>query len=111
MDEPGLLIAIDVLSRDSAKACRALMRSVKCLQDSATAKSLAFNKEVRTRCVTLEGDDFNPSGTLTGMSLSACHIPATFRKLFRVAEPCIAVLNQTLCSWPARAALNPHIEA
>ena len=38
------------------------------LQDSATAKSLAFNKEVRTRCVTLEGDDFNPSGTLTGVS-------------------------------------------
>ena len=37
------------------------------LQDSATAKSLAFNKDVRTRCVTLEGDDFNPSGTLTGV--------------------------------------------
>ena len=36
------------------------------LQDAATAKSLAFNKDVRTRCVTLEGDDFNPSGTLTG---------------------------------------------
>ena len=36
------------------------------VQDSATARSLAFNKEVRTRCVTLEGDDFNPSGTLTG---------------------------------------------
>ena len=36
------------------------------LQDAATAKSLAFNRDVRTRCVTLEGDDFNPSGTLTG---------------------------------------------
>lgn len=36
------------------------------VQDAATAKSLAFHKEVHTRCVTLEGDDFNPSGTLTG---------------------------------------------
>ena len=30
------------------------------------AKSLAFSQEVRTRCITLQGDDFNPSGTLTG---------------------------------------------
>lgn len=38
------------------------------VQDSNTAKALAFNKDVRSRCVTLEGDDFNPSGTLTGDS-------------------------------------------
>ena len=38
------------------------------LQDSSTAKALAFHKEVRTRCITLEGDDFNPGGLLTGMS-------------------------------------------
>lgn len=37
-------------------------------QDSATAKKLAFAREVGTRCVTLEGDDFNPGGTLTGGS-------------------------------------------
>lgn len=36
------------------------------VQDTSTAKTLAFNKEVRTRCITLEGDDFNPGGTLTG---------------------------------------------
>jgi hypothetical protein len=38
------------------------------LQDASTAKTLAFNKDVRTRCITLEGDDFNPGGTLTGGS-------------------------------------------
>ena len=38
------------------------------LQDSSTAKSLAFSPEVNTRCITLEGDDFNPGGTLTGGS-------------------------------------------
>ena len=44
------------------------------VQDSATARSLAFNKEVRTRCVTLEGDDFNPSGTLTGTPAPDPHV-------------------------------------
>lgn len=38
------------------------------LQDSGTAKKLAFAREVNTRCITLEGDDFNPGGTLTGGS-------------------------------------------
>lgn len=37
-------------------------------QDSSTAKKLAFHKDVASRCVTLDGDDFNPSGTLTGGS-------------------------------------------
>jgi structural maintenance of chromosome 2 len=36
------------------------------LQDTGTAKKLAFAREVNTRCITLEGDDFNPSGLLTG---------------------------------------------
>jgi chromosome segregation ATPase len=34
--------------------------------DAATAKKLAFAREVERRCVTLEGDDFNPKGLLTG---------------------------------------------
>ena len=37
-------------------------------QDSGTAKKLAFAREVNQRCVTLQGDDFNPSGLLTGGS-------------------------------------------
>ena len=37
------------------------------MQESSTAKALAFHKEVRTRCITLEGDDFNPGGLLTGL--------------------------------------------
>lgn len=37
-------------------------------QDAGTAKKLAFAREVSTRCITLEGDDFNPGGTLTGGS-------------------------------------------
>lgn len=37
-------------------------------QDSGTAKKLAFAREVAQRCITLEGDDFNPGGLLTGGS-------------------------------------------
>lgn len=37
-------------------------------QDAATAKQLAYSREVATRCITLDGDDFNPSGLLTGGS-------------------------------------------
>ncbi len=37
-------------------------------QDATTAKKLAYSKEVATRCITLEGDDFNPTGLLTGGS-------------------------------------------
>lgn len=44
------------------------------LQDSSTAKALAFHKDVRTRCITLEGDDFNPGGLLTGANLT-CSLP------------------------------------
>ena len=36
--------------------------------DATSAKKLAFTKEVGIRSVTMEGDDFNPGGTLTGGS-------------------------------------------
>jgi structural maintenance of chromosome 2 len=34
--------------------------------DAATARNVAFNKETLTRCVTLNGDDFNPLGLVSG---------------------------------------------
>eukprot|EP00775_Hariotina_reticulata_P003904 gene3904-4158_t len=40
-------------------------------QDAGTAKKLAFAREVGQRCITLEGDDFNPGGLLTGGSRGA----------------------------------------
>ena len=53
-----------------ALPCLPSLASSPCLhlQDSGTAKKLAFAREVNTRCITLEGDDFNPGGTLTGGS-------------------------------------------
>lgn len=37
-------------------------------QDSSTAKQVTFHQNIRTRSVTLEGDLFDPAGTLTGGS-------------------------------------------
>jgi structural maintenance of chromosome 2 len=34
--------------------------------DAETAKKVAFDPRVRMRCVTLEGDTYNPSGILKG---------------------------------------------
>ena len=42
------------------------------MQDTGTAKKLAFAREVNSRCITLEGDDFNPSGLLTGGPAATC---------------------------------------
>lgn len=52
--------------------------------DSTTAKKLAFHKDVASRCVTLDGDDFNPSGTLTGGSRNQTN--AILSQLHALAE-------------------------
>ena len=39
-------------------------------KDSNTAQKVAFSDSVKTACVTMEGDLFNPAGTLTGGSRS-----------------------------------------
>ena len=42
-------------------------RSFVC-RDSKAAREVTFNKDIRTKCVTLEGDVFQPTGTLSGGS-------------------------------------------
>ena len=37
-------------------------------QDATTAKAVAFHRDVMVKCVTHEGDLFDPQGTLTGGS-------------------------------------------
>ncbi|PNH09256.1 Structural maintenance of chromosomes protein 2-1 [Tetrabaena socialis] len=62
--------ALELLQFDPrvAPAVQYAFANVFICQDAGTAKKLAFSREVNMRCVTLEGDDFNPSGTLTGGS-------------------------------------------
>ncbi|EIE18219.1 RecF/RecN/SMC protein [Coccomyxa subellipsoidea C-169] len=71
-------------------------------KDATTAKSLAFHKEVRTRCVTLEGDDFNPSGTLTGGSRSAGASLLTRLHELALAEEELAGHSETLAAAEAQ---------
>ncbi|GLC36640.1 hypothetical protein PLESTB_000125000 [Pleodorina starrii] len=62
--------AVDFLDFDQrvAPAVHYAFGNVFICQDGGTAKRLAFSREVNMRCVSLEGDDFNPAGTLTGGS-------------------------------------------
>ncbi|KAG2446681.1 hypothetical protein HYH02_008249 [Chlamydomonas schloesseri] len=62
--------AVDFLQFDPrvAPAVHYAFGNVFICQDGGTAKRLAFSREVNMRCVSLEGDDFNPAGTLTGGS-------------------------------------------
>ncbi|KXZ47638.1 hypothetical protein GPECTOR_34g797 [Gonium pectorale] len=65
--------AVDFLEYDPrvGPAVKYAFGNVFICQDSGTAKRLAFSREVNMRCVSLEGDDFNPAGTLTGGSRGA----------------------------------------
>ncbi|GFR44483.1 hypothetical protein Agub_g5746 [Astrephomene gubernaculifera] len=62
--------AVDFLQFDPrfAPAVHYAFGNVFICQDGGTARKLAFSREVHVRCVSLEGDDFNPAGTLTGGS-------------------------------------------
>eukprot|EP00329_Picozoa_sp_Boothbay-MS584-11_P002206 22131_6 len=44
-------------------------RSFVC-KDSKTARDVTFHKQIRTKCVTIDGDVFQPTGTLSGGSRS-----------------------------------------
>ncbi len=62
----------------------------------AVAKSVAFHKGVRTRTVTLEGDSFEPQGTLTGGSKSP--LGSVLAKL-RQLEDAKRAVNEARATW------------
>ncbi|KAK9836025.1 hypothetical protein WJX81_006911 [Elliptochloris bilobata] len=64
----ALALELVGFDQDLSAAMRYVFGNAFVCQDASTAKALAFAREVKTRCVTLDGDDFNPSGTLTGGS-------------------------------------------
>ncbi|KAL0051178.1 hypothetical protein WJX82_003135 [Trebouxia sp. C0006] len=73
-------------------------------KDSSTAKALAFHKEVRTRCITLEGDDFNPGGLLTGGSRNST--ASILTRLHALAEAEQQVADHSTALQKAQAALQ-----
>ncbi|DBA81803.1 hypothetical protein WJX77_004664 [Trebouxia sp. C0004] len=73
-------------------------------KDSSTAKALAFHKEVRTRCITLEGDDFNPGGLLTGGSRNST--VSILTRLHALAEAEQQLADHSTALQKAQAALQ-----
>ncbi|KAL6061697.1 Structural maintenance of chromosomes protein 2 [Balamuthia mandrillaris] len=51
-------------------AMRYVFGSALVCKDAQSAKTVTFNKDIRTRSVTIEGDEYDPRGTLTGGSRS-----------------------------------------
>ncbi|CEF65312.1 Structural maintenance of chromosomes protein [Strongyloides ratti] len=66
----NIWLALDLISYDPKYriAMEHLFGNVLVCSDADVAKRVCFNKEVNVRCVTLDGDDYNPSGILTGGS-------------------------------------------
>ncbi|VDB87086.1 unnamed protein product [Peniophora sp. CBMAI 1063] len=60
--------ALDLVgySRDVAGAMAFVFGGTVICQDAPTAKMLAFHRDVHARCVTMEGDVYDPSGTMSG---------------------------------------------
>ncbi|KAL6754645.1 structural maintenance of chromosomes protein 2 [Haematococcus lacustris] len=71
-------------------------------QDAGAAKKLAFSREVGMRCVTLEGDDFNPSGLLTGGSRSSSRSLLASLHALSLAEAALATVQERLSAVDAQ---------
>ena len=63
-------LALELVGYDSevSRAIEYVFGSTLICNSSDVAKAVAFDPAVKNRTVTLEGDDFNPAGTLTGGS-------------------------------------------
>eukprot|EP00854_Cymbomonas_tetramitiformis_P009275 gene9275-10987_t len=72
-------------------------------RDAKSAEKVAFHKEILRQCVTLEGDKFDPSGTLTGGSRSKSSVLTSLHEL-EAAEAELDVHRRTL--WAAEQELN-----
>ena len=54
--------------RELAEAMKFVFSDTLICTDEEVAKKVAFDRDVRTKCVTLDGDIYDPAGTLTGGS-------------------------------------------
>uniref|UniRef100_A0A0N5CBR4 Structural maintenance of chromosomes protein n=1 Tax=Strongyloides papillosus TaxID=174720 RepID=A0A0N5CBR4_STREA len=63
-------LALDLISYDPKYrvAMEYVFGNILVCSSADVAKRVCFNRDVSTRCVTLDGDDYNPSGILTGGS-------------------------------------------
>jgi structural maintenance of chromosome 2 len=92
------------------KAMEYVFGSAIICENSAIAKAIAFDRNIRTRTVTLEGDTYDPSGTLTGGSknqlgvmLSKIDELATAKAALRDQETRMQVISKQLTALEKQA--------
>lgn len=70
-DKTNLALSLVGYEDEVSKAMEYVFGNTLICPDAATANLVTFHKEIRMRSVTLEGDVYDPSGTLSGGSKSS----------------------------------------
>ncbi|TKR59266.1 hypothetical protein L596_028965 [Steinernema carpocapsae] len=88
-------LAYDLIEfdREVEPAIRNVFANTLVCSDMNTAKTVAFHRDVQMRCVTLEGEDYRPSGTLTGGSRQNKTSVLTDLETLRTLEERIAEMD------------------
>ena len=88
------------------------------MQDAATARAVAFDKDVLTNCVTVEGDLLNPGGLLTGGSrnggnsvLAKLHALHSAESALEAAKTSLDEVESKLKQCAANAKASAKLEA
>ena len=87
-------------------------------KDAATARAVAFDKDVLTNCVTVEGDLLNPGGLLTGGSrnngnsvLAKLHALHSAEAVLDEAKAALTTVEAALKECAANAKASAKLEA
>lgn len=93
---------------DVANAMRYVFGGAFVASTSAQAKAVAFDRNVQMRCVTLEGDLFDPSGTLTGGSRATGNSVLSTMHALSEAEEELSRLKAELAQLEERWRATEH---
>ncbi|KAI8807223.1 structural maintenance of chromosomes protein 2 [Cladochytrium replicatum] len=98
-------LALNVIQYDQSvqNAMKFVFGNTLICEDENTAKNVTFNKDIRTRSVTLDGDTYDPSGQLSGGSRSQSSGILKLMKELKIIskelEKKEAVLGDVLHRW------------
>ncbi|KAI9031171.1 condensin subunit, partial [Hyaloraphidium curvatum] len=94
----GVDLALNLIGYDDevTKAMEYVFGGTLVCKDAETAKKVTFNQAVRLRSITIDGDEYNPTGTLSGGSKpSSAGVIINFQAL-REQQAALAALNADL---------------
>ena len=99
-----LALSLIGYEKEVAQALEYVFGSTLVCKDAATAKKVTFDQAVRMKSVTLEGDVYDPAGTLSGGSSSGAQSSVLLRMhelamLMDQIQACSAELQATEETW------------